>query len=269
VAFASGEHDLGHAFAERRFELLDELTDPDARADIYSTPISGCIWSGRFREARRLACCHDEITEQLTPHHRMHGVATLVEVEELLGAWENVGALADRVRQAVAANAETPCVRNARSLLVVATASTLLGDQYEAAVLEEQAEKLGMEGFGHVLDTPRLRLALARGDLDRVEQVLARTPVDRGWYWGWLALSSRVARFDGLAAVGDRAQLEREVPEPLRPNTYVEPFGLRALGVVREDEGLLRRALARFQALGLTWQAAQTERLLAGSGPVA
>jgi DNA-binding SARP family transcriptional activator len=262
VAFASGEHDLGHAFAERRFELLDELTDPDARADIYSTPISGCIWSGRFREARRLARCHDEITEQLTPHHRMHGVATLVEVEELLGAWENVAALAGRVRRAVAANAETPCVRNARSLLVAATASALLGDEHEAAVLEAQAEELGIEGFGHVLDTPRLRLALARNDMEQVEQVLARTPVDRGWYWGWLALSSRVTRFDGLAALRDREQLEREVPERLRPNTYVEPFGLRALGVVREDGALLEQALARFEALGLAWQASETARLL-------
>ena len=53
--FVAGRYELGRAFAERRFELLDEISDPDHRADIYSAPISGCVWSGHFNEARRLA----------------------------------------------------------------------------------------------------------------------------------------------------------------------------------------------------------------------
>jgi DNA-binding SARP family transcriptional activator len=262
AAFAAGEFDLGSAFAERRFELLDEIADPDARADIHSAPIAGCIWSGRFREARRLARCHDEITQPLTPHHRMHGVATLCEVEELLGGWENVRGLAERTRATVTENAGTPCVRNARSLLLVATADAVLGDDAESRALEQEAESIGIDGFGHVLDTPRLRLAIARGDLGRVEELLARSPGDRGWFWGWLALSTLVTRLDGLAALGDREELEREVPRLLRPNTYIEPFALRALGVVREDVASLGRALERFQALGLAWHAGETERLL-------
>jgi DNA-binding SARP family transcriptional activator len=261
AAFAAGEYDLGCAFAERRFELLDELSDPDARADIYSTPISGCIWNGRLREARRLARRHEEVTSPLTPHHRMHGVATLVEVEELLGAWDNVRALADRTQTAVSENADTPCVRNARSLLVSATASALAGDHAEAGRLEGQAEDLGMDGFGHVLDTPRLRLALARNDLGRVEELFARSFGDRGWYWGWLALSTIVTRLDGLAALGDR-RVEDEAEKHLRPRTFVEPFALRALGVAREDESLVQKALSRFEALGLDWHAGQTRALL-------
>ena len=91
--FVAGRYELGRAFAERRFELLDQISDPDHRADIYAAPISGCVWSGHFGEARRLAALHDETTAPLTPHHRLHGVAILVEVEELLGAWERIRAL--------------------------------------------------------------------------------------------------------------------------------------------------------------------------------
>ena len=65
--FVAGRYDLGRAFAERRFELLDRISDPDHRADIYAAPISGCIWSGHFQEARRLARVHDEVTMPLTP----------------------------------------------------------------------------------------------------------------------------------------------------------------------------------------------------------
>ena len=114
VAFVAGQYDHGRAWAERRFELLDRISDPDIRADIYAAPISGCIWSGRFREARRLAAAHDEIVESLTPHHRLHGVAITIEVEELLGRWDVVRGLRERVMAAVTENLETPCVRNPR-----------------------------------------------------------------------------------------------------------------------------------------------------------
>jgi hypothetical protein len=52
------------------------------------------------------------------------------------------------------------------------------------------------------------------------------------------------------------------VPAVLRPHTYLEPFALRALGLVREDEELIREAIDRFRAMELDWHAAQTESLL-------
>jgi DNA-binding SARP family transcriptional activator len=260
--FVAGRYDLGRAFAERRFELLDEISDPDHRADIHSAPISGCIWSGRFGEARRLARCHDEITAPLTPHHRLHGVAILVEVEELLGAWENVRDLGPRTTASVEANAETPCVRNARTLLVCAAGSAYLGEEDEARRYEEHAESLGIEGYGVVLDIPRLRLALIRGDLDDAARLLETPLPTRGWYRGWMALATIVMRLDGLAAIRDRGTVEVEAGRLLRPHTYLEPFALRSLGVVREDEALVDQAHERFRALGLEWHAAQTAALL-------
>ena len=160
------------------------------------------MWSGHFGEARRLAALHDETTAPLTPHHRLHGAAILVEVEELLGAWERIRAL-PRTEGAVADNAATPCVRNARSLLVCAVASARLGDEASARRLEQAAEDLGIEGYGVVLDIPRMQLALARDDLEAVARLLETPLPERGWYRGWMALATIITRLDGLAAIRD------------------------------------------------------------------
>ncbi len=49
----------------------------------------------------------------------------------------------------------------------------------------------------------------------------------------------------------------------LKPRTVLEPFGLPALGQVRGDDELIRQALARFEAMGLDWHAAETRKLVA------
>lgn len=262
VAFVAGEYDHGRAWAERRFELLDQISDPDIRADIHAAPISGCIWSGRFREARRLAAAHGEIVESLTPHHRLHGVAITTEVEELLGRWDVVRGLRERAVTAVAENLETPCVRNPRTLLVGAVASEFEGDSVVARELEERALELWMEGYGLTLDTPRLRLALARQDLDEAERLLALFDTSHGWHRGWFVFANVAARLDALADLGRRDEIEEEAPPHARRPNYLRPFSLRALGRVRGDKDLLRDALADFQSLGLDWHAAETKTYL-------
>ena len=262
AAFVAGEFDLGRAWAERRFELLDEISDPDIRADIHSAPITGCIWSGRFREARRLATAQDEIASALTAHHRMHAVAIDAEVEELLGCWHVVRGLQERIERAVDDNRATPCVRNARSLLVCALANEQLGDPETARRLEDAAHEQWMEGYGFTLETPRMRLALARGDLAEVERLLALPDTQHGWHRGWFVFADLTARLDALAALGLRERVEAEAPRYLKRRSYVEPFALRALGRVREDDALVERALARFEQLGLDWYAAETRALL-------
>jgi hypothetical protein len=46
----------------------------------------------------------------------------------------------------------------------------------------------------------------------------------------------------------------------------MEPFALRALGIVRDDETLIEQALSRFTTLGLDWHAAQTASLTHAAG---
>jgi DNA-binding SARP family transcriptional activator len=266
VALLAADWDGEIDSAERRLELVDRIDDPDLHGDVFATLVPVYIRRGRWKEAEHVARRTDEVTKALSSHHRVHGVAVLLEVSEARGTWDEIRALEERARHAVADNEATPCVRNARSLLLCALASEQLGDAARAAELEARAEEVALEGFGHVLDTPRLRLALARGDLGRAEELVESPPVGsrihvvgRGF-----DVVSWAARLDALGALRDRERVEREAPPLLGAGPYLESFALRALGLVSDDEELLSQALARFESLGLAWEAEQTRVALAG-----
>jgi hypothetical protein len=162
----------------------------------------------------------------------------------------------------VAANASTPCTRNARSLLLVALAHEYLGDDERARELEAAAGRLEMENR-QVIDAPRLRLALARGERATVEELTESLLADEGWYsrGHGTSLATLTTLVDGLGALRRRDVLEERAAPLLGRSVYLDPFVLRALGLAREDEAGLAEALARFSALGLTWHAEQTRAL--------
>ena len=258
-AFVAGDYDNALTWARRRLSLVGEISEPDHQADIYDGAVSPAVARGHLDEARRYAVAHEEITRGLSSHHRLHGVSTFLMLEELLGDWEAAGRLQERVEDAVAANLATPCVLNERSLLVCALARAYLGDDEAARRLEQEAETHGMTGYGTVIGTPRIQLALLRGDLAAVESLLGEPRVRRS---NWFYLSSMATHLDGLAALGERARVETEAAPFLQASTYLEPFALRSLGVVREDSNLIERAADRFDAFGLAWHAARTRALL-------
>jgi len=204
---------------------------------------------------------HDEVASKLSLHHRVHGAGVILLVEDLTGRWESIRELTPRTEQVVQANLDTPCIMNPRSLLICALAMAHLGDKDGARRLESGAEAVWMEGYGPTLDYLRVRFAILRGDLQAVERLLADSmAADR------LAGDIRFlsARLDALAAMDDADRVEVEAPRLIRPNTYLEAFALRALGLVRRDAGLIETAAARFDGLGLDWHAAQTREWLAG-----
>jgi class 3 adenylate cyclase len=262
LAFYAGRYREAAEWAGRRLEAVESLSDPDNRADAHLSATFASIALGRIDDGRRLAEAHDDITAGLTPHHRTHAVGLRVIVEESAADWEAVRALTLRVEEAVAANLATPCVLDPRSLLVCALAHVHSGDDLRARRLEESAGALGIEGYGLSLLAPRIRLALVRGQRATVERLLAEEEPDPE------GPASRVgsdflpvaARLDGLAALGDRRRLDEEAPRLAQPGTYLEPFALRALGVVRDDPGLIEQAAARFDAMRLAWHAADTRR---------
>jgi hypothetical protein len=67
---------------------------------------------------------------------------------------------------------------------------------------------------------------------------------------------------DASAALRDRRRIEEEAPPLLLAGTYIEPFALRALGVVREDDTLVGQANHRLAELGLDWHVQQTNVLI-------
>ena len=263
VALDAGRYEEARTWSRRRLELFDAVPDPDLRADILQTPIRSAIATGHFEEARELALRTDEVTRPLTPHHRVHGVSMLVEVEELLGGWDAIALLEGRVRELVAANADTPCTRNARSLLVAGLANAHLGEDARAERLERDADELGMRNR-HVVDSVLLRLALLRGEPEPAEELTLRLLDDDGWYsrGHGTSLATLTTLMDALGLLGKRELVEERVAPLLGRSAYLDPFVLRSLGLVREDERAVADALGRFEALGLAWHAQQTQALL-------
>ncbi|MDX6454749.1 MAG: hypothetical protein QOD48_856 [Gaiellaceae bacterium] len=259
TAFAAGDYDEAARWTRLRVSLVDTIDDPDHQQDIFHNAIAPALARGQFEEARSYAKSEEEINRRLSPHHRLHGVICGLMLPELLGDWEAVSRFQERVVDAVMANTATPCVLNERSLLVCALARAHLGEDEEARRLEQEAVAHRMIGYGTVQDAPRVQLALLRDDLETVASLLAEPGVRRS---SWPYLSAMATYLDGLAALGERARVETEASRQLRPDTYLEPFALRALAIVREDGELIERAAGRFEAFGLEWHAARTRALL-------
>jgi hypothetical protein len=124
--------------------------------------------------------------------------------------------------------------------------------------LEQKAEGLGIKGYDHGLDPLRIDLALARGDLARASKLIEHLdPESFPDHW------VRVSLVNGLVALGEFERLESEAAGWVIPGTYLEPFVLRSLGVARGDRDLIDQAVARFDAMGLDWHAAQTRQMSA------
>jgi len=260
VAFGEGDFESALTWSRRRLDVKDEISDPDHVADIYEITIPSCCANAKFSEARSLAAEHDAIVDPLSDHHRLHGIAVLLEVEEVCGGWNRILELAERTESAVEANLTTPCVRNARTLLLIALAAATAGDNGTARQYERRAEEVETEGYDRVLAAPRTWLALLRGEMDEVDRL---EPINLGRIQHEYALPAAAARLDALAALRKQSAVEREASPLLRPGIYLEPFALRALGAVREDDVLIEQAIERFAAIGLEWHAEQSRKLLA------
>ncbi len=258
VAFEQLRFDEAAALARQRFDLLPEISDPDHILGVYEAAVPALTGLSELDEALTVARAHVELSRTLTPHHRIHGLGLTLEVQELAGNWAAIRSSSDEVEEAVAANMATPCRRNPRNLLVCAAAHAEAGDEDEATRLERAADACGIEDSGSGLAGPRLRLALLRGDLASVERLLTASP-RFGFFFGPASIA---ARLDALATLHDRERIEQDAPPLLRPATYTEPFALRALGIVRDDETLIDEALSRFKTLRLDWHASQTSSLL-------
>jgi class 3 adenylate cyclase len=256
AAYERGEYADAYAWAKRRFELVPRLTDPDHVALIYLFGMTPLVALGRLEEARRIALLHDELTRTLSPHHRIHAVGLLIIVEQLAGRWEAIRDLTGRGEQATAANLATPCAYNVLTLLLCALGAVHLGRESDAARLQRDAEALGMEGYGHLFEPVHVEIAIARGDFADVQRRLdAWSPQGFGDFEGL------IARLNALIALERREEIEAEAPALLKPDTYLEPFVLRALGYARREAALFEQAIDSFRAMGLDWHADQTARL--------
>jgi hypothetical protein len=253
VGMARGDYGEGYVWSKRRLELVPQLTDPDHISLVYFFTLISCANVGELVEARQMALAFDEVTQRLSPHHRVHAAYELIVVEALAGRWEVVRGLMERAESAVAANAETPCALEDLALLLCALAQVLIGADLEARRLEGIVAGLGREGFAYRYQIDA-EIAIARGDLRELERILDTWIPD-----GLLDVDGLVARLDGLVALERRADIEVEAPSLVIPGSYLEPFALRAIGWARRDQEAISKAIDRFDTMGLTWFADQTK----------
>jgi class 3 adenylate cyclase len=255
----AGRYEEAESLAEQRLELVPEIDDPDHLLDVYESSAPALAMVGRLDEARDLAAMHERDGEALTPHHRVHSFALFCEIEDAAGGWEAIAARSDEIVAAVEGNLETPCTRNARSLLLAAVA--LLATGTESRALEKRALHLAQRGWSAGgLASPGIRLGLLRRDRAEIERWLD-LDVFRMHVYGPGVMT---ARLDALAAMRDRDQVEVVATAYLEHGQFLEPFALRALGIVIGDAGQLEHADRLFAERGLDWHRSQTEPLLAG-----
>jgi hypothetical protein len=200
-----------------------------------------------------------ELVEGLTPHHRLHGVDTRIRVETLAGRWGEVRALTSPAEQAVEANEATPCVGTAAVFLTLAAASAHGGDNASARTLEARADALGLGAWEWLCEPARVRLALARHDLAELRRLVDSPSLGTQRPF---VFDGAATLLDALVALGDRERIESDAPQWLQEGTYLDPFALRALGVARNDSLLLNKAAARFETMGLEWDAGETRNLV-------
>jgi DNA-binding SARP family transcriptional activator len=246
VAATQGRLHDSAAWSERAVANAGALPDRNQRSGALLLAVMARLWVGRIADARQLAVEHDALATPLGAHNAVHAVAAHLFVATAAGDWAAARAIARRAESACEANADTPCQFNWRSLLMVALGCACLGDDREARRLEEVAAEALTIGGPLGREPALLRLAMVRSDRTAIEELLEADAGPDFWDVGY-----RATRLDALALVGDVARVEAEAEEAIAVGGYVEPFALRALGVVRADSQLRADAAARFAAMGL------------------
>jgi DNA-binding SARP family transcriptional activator len=202
---------------------------------------------GAFAEARDVAARHAALCRRLAPHQRIHAVALDLLVDVLAGRWPEAFAQAERTTAACAENRDTPCQFNWRSCAYVALAAEASGDRTAARRMERAAAEEPQVGGSPATEGALIRLALLRGNLRRVEDMVAERPqINRFGDLGYAA-----ARMDALLALGDVRRVEEEAPPLIDIGGYDGAFALRALGEIRRDDRLRAAAGQAFARMGL------------------
>ncbi len=246
VAATQGRVREAATWAERGVESAPAVPDRNQRSGTLLLATMARLWDGRIAEARQLAAEHDVLATPLGAHNAVHAVAAHLFVNTAAGDWSATRAVAQRAESACGGNADTPCQFNWRSLLMLALGRACLGEDREARRLEEVAADLLVVGGPLAREPALLRLAMVREDRAAIEALLEADAGPDFWDVGY-----RAARLDALVLIGDAARVEAEAEEAMAVGGYLEPFALRALGVVRGRSQLRADAAARFVAMGL------------------
>ena len=256
-------YEEARAWSERLLRVAERLSRAHNAGNGHFIAVFVYGRAGDLGGARRQAELTEEITASLGPHDRVHGLASRLAVESVLGSWDAVRDLASRAEEVTAANVDFACQFNWRNLLVSALGLAQLGDERGAQRLEAIGRSTAVVMPPAEREPALLRLALLRADRDEMGRILELLPAGDDKF----GIDGPAARLDALLALGDIERLEEEAALYVEADGYTRAFALRALGVSRRDATLVREAVACFERMGLGWRAEETTRLAKSSTP--
>jgi class 3 adenylate cyclase/tetratricopeptide (TPR) repeat protein len=228
-----GDYCGAHEVAGKALALVDDITDPDAIATIHQSRVATAISVGDFEEAEQAVDRMAAVAERLSAHHAVHVMGARLSVCEARDEWPAIRARQSQVEAAVAANSATPCSFNARLLLSCAVACAETDALEEAARLESAQESLGLEGYHPWFDPLRARLAILRGDHERLARLLEEA---EKWSWPVFVHCYGVRlRLESMLALGRLEDAVHEAERYTQRGTYLEPYAVRALALAGDE----------------------------------
>jgi DNA-binding SARP family transcriptional activator/tetratricopeptide (TPR) repeat protein len=231
-------------------ELAHANGDPYLQGDCFVHVAMPLMHLGRFDEARQYLTRNQKVASHLSPANKADAVAWWIELEALANEWGRVRNL-EPALQSFADDDLARCrVRVSRAVVLCAIARIHLGDPEHGEALVRQADEMA-GGHDDRIAATYVELALARGDLDAVRNLMGRLPKSLPPWGGWWVLHLETTRLNAIAALGDTAAAEEETRTHLDTGVFLDAVAKQALGTVHHDPELLHAAADAFTRMNL------------------
>jgi hypothetical protein len=275
-AFAEAQHtdDFDHmhdaqtlqimlALRERRYDDMLDWTmrrhagqlartkgDPYELKDCHLHVAMPLMHLGRFDEAREYLARNEEVASHLGPAMKAYAVAWWIELEALANEWSRVRDLEPALQSFTDDDLVRRRVLVIRAVVLSAVAHVHVGDLARSEALVRQAEQMA-GGHDDRIAATHVQLALARGDVGAVRDLMPRLPKQLPPWGTWWMLHLETTRLEAVAALGDSAAAEEEARPHLDTGVFLDAVARRTLGIVRHDPALLHSAANAFTGMNL------------------
>jgi class 3 adenylate cyclase/tetratricopeptide (TPR) repeat protein len=252
-----------------QLEFLERVRSKLTRVDMFRRLAEASLFiTGDFDEAFEFAKRAYELSTGGGPHERMHCTYWLIASPYLSGRWDELPAYID---EHVAAFREEPALgcRSVRGGLAMAALALMQRGELRQA--EEVMTLLGGDPWGSAGGSEGIKalVKLASGEavmaLEMARRYIAQDEIPRPF--AHLAAVEAVVQLQDWNALPDALAGARRVQDALvilGPGCdRAEGMALAAAGESTHAETLLRKALARFEELGVPFETARTLEALA------
>ena len=268
----AGRYRDGLELRRRHVEKRDVTAPPKHWADaLRQLGVQTANTTGGFQEGLLLARQSVEIGRSTTPHQLMHGTSAVMQLLHSLGRWNE---LLEVLEEHLAAFRDEPartCQFVRDGLMIGAATLLVMGRKGAAGELAARAgdplsdlesASAWQARYEVIAGRPEVAVAISRPKFFE-----GRT---KGPQHGLALVEAEVALEDWHALT----EVVRVARESVPGNALLEPVCDRALGALESARGrrsqarrLFARSLARFEQLGVKYEAARTRELLAQVEP--